>query len=148
MDQDLMVPQQTRLSERANGGQKAKWIAGRVQTLLSHYFQPDTPGEVADAALDDWIKALLPFSQQEIEAACGSYIRGNSTRRPVPGDIRNRIEAVRKPQPDEDRTMALSRDEKDLLFNEIVPTCRRWIKKYPGLADHARKTLAHWGVPE
>lgn len=39
----------------------------------------------------------------------------------------------------------LSRDELDLLENQILPTAEKWLAELPGLADHGRKTLAYWG---
>jgi len=63
------------LAEQANAGQHAQWIAGRVETLLSHYFQPDNPSEVLEAAVDDWIAALLSKSQAAIRHGCETYLR-------------------------------------------------------------------------
>lgn len=42
---------------------------------------------------------------------------------------------------------ALTYQERDLLENTVLPTARRWVQKYPGLADHGRQTLAYWGEP-
>jgi hypothetical protein len=84
---------QTLPAERVNGGQNAsehaQWIAGRVQVLLGHYYQPDVPQEVREAAIDDWIDALSVFSRETIERACSRYIKSHGSRRPTPGDIRN-----------------------------------------------------------
>ncbi len=41
--------------------------------------------------------------------------------------------------------MALSFDQRDILENQILPAARRWLSENPELAEHGRKTLAHWG---
>lgn len=58
-----------------------------METLLSHYFQPDNPADVQDAALLDWVRELDGCSQPAIDAACRSYLREEPRRRPTPGDI-------------------------------------------------------------
>lgn len=40
---------------------------------------------------------------------------------------------------------ALTRDELDTLENRVLPTARSWLRDYPALAHHAKKTLAYWG---
>lgn len=74
-------------AEQENAGLHAQWISGRVETLLAHYFQPENPAELQEAAIDDWIAMLLPFSKQAIEAACSDYLRNEARRRPTPGSI-------------------------------------------------------------
>ena len=135
--------------EPGSASQHAEWIAGRVMTLLSHYFQPDNPAEVQEAAIDDWIETLAPFSQIAIELACKKYIRDQPRRRPTPGDIRAKIrqpsEATSKVENRGDKTK-LTPDELDFLEDKILPSARRWLSN-PGLADHGRQTLAYWGEP-
>jgi hypothetical protein len=63
-----------------------------VETLLAHYFQPGSPSEVLEAAIDDWIEALGQFPQQAIQAACTEYLREEPRRRPTPGAIRDYAE--------------------------------------------------------
>ena len=77
-------------AEPVNVGQHATWIAGRAQTLLSHYFSPDLSPEVVEAAIDDWVKALISVPRHAIETACETYLRDQPRRRPTPGDIRQR----------------------------------------------------------
>lgn len=77
-------------SAPANAGRHAEWIAGRVQTLLSHYFSPELSPEVREAAIDDWIKALVDQGRDDIEDACQTYLRDQPRCRPTPGDIRQR----------------------------------------------------------
>lgn len=133
--------------EPGNASQHAEWIAGRVMTLLSHYFQPDNPAEVQEAAIDDWIDALAPFSQISIDLACKKYIRDQPRRRPTPGDIRSKIRAPStasaKINNQGDKTQ-LTPDELELLETKILPTARRWLN-IPGLAEHGRETLEYWG---
>ena len=90
-DLPTTIPAQTWQGGQQSDGLHAEWIAGRVQTLLSHYFQPDNPMDVQEAAIDDWIDALEPFSKSQIESACSAYIRDQPRRRPTPGDIRSKI---------------------------------------------------------
>ena len=126
-----------------------EWIAGRVEVLLSHYFQPDNPVDVQDAAIADWIRALDGFSQQAISRACDSYIRDQPRRRPSPGDILARARNAPKPSaaPDLRRKKSdLSRDELELLAMKVIPTARRWLQ-VPGLADSGRQTLEYWNEP-
>ena len=140
-------------NESPNDGQnanKAGWITGRIQTLLSHYFQPDAPIELREAALTDWAETLMPFSRQGIEHACANYLRGQPRRRPTPGEIRNRAEAFdqkqRKaagPASEGDRSK-LSADQRTILETEVLPTARRWLN-LPDLRKHGEKTLAYWG---
>lgn len=85
-----MVPQQPWLSGSQNAERHDAWIAGRAATLLSHYFQPDAPAEVQEAAIEDWVNALSEYSQSAIEHACETYLRDQPRRRPTPGEIRQR----------------------------------------------------------
>jgi len=39
----------------------------------------------------------------------------------------------------------LTRDQLFLLDDQVLPTARKWVREYPGLADHGRQTLAYWG---
>ena len=127
----------------------SKWIAGRIQTLLSHYFQPDTPSDVTEAALGDWVKALTGFSADQIEAGCQSYLRNQPSRRPTPADVRNRIQGVYQQAEQSGRgsRKSLSADERYTLETKIIPNARRWLG-IKGLADHGRQTLEFWGEQE
>lgn len=42
----------------------------------------------------------------------------------------------------------LSGHELHILDQQVIPTARRWLRESPGLADHARQTLRHWGEYE
>ena len=139
---------QTWPKESAESGQHAAWIAGRVMVLLSHYFQPDNPVEVQQAALADWVSALAPFPQHVIERACERYLRNQPRRRPTPGDIRAICEARQETKSDSaaprGSRAALTYDQLDLLESKVLPTARKWLG-IPGLEDFGRDTLAYWG---
>ena len=133
--------------EQANASQHAQWIAGRIMTLLSHYFQPENPAEVQEAALDDWVEALSPFSQQAIDGACKRYIIDQPRRRPSPGDIRAKVREPKKQSEQLNNRgdkSKLTPDELDKLENEILPTARKWLS-IPSLRDQGQQTLAYWG---
>lgn len=146
MAQQQSVPT-VRVNDTQSDSAHAAWISGRIETLLSHYFQPDNPAEVVEAALDDWIEALAPFSREAIDAACRRYIIDQPRRRPTPGDIRSKIrepsKSAQKRRGEGDRT-SLTHDELFLLEEKILPTARRWLE-IPSLREHGMKTLEYWG---
>ncbi len=41
----------------------------------------------------------------------------------------------------------LTRDELEILDTKVLPTARRWLRMFPGLAHHAVSTLQYWGEP-
>lgn len=134
-------------NEQRSDGKHAAWIAGRVQVLLSHYYQPDNPIEVKEAALDDWVSSLIMFPQGAIDKACETYIRNQPRRRPTPGDIRaicnGRAETRAGATAWGDKSK-LSYDELRILEDKILPTARKWLA-IPDLADHGKQTLEYWG---
>ena len=122
-----------------------KWIAGRIQTLLSHYYQPDTPEDVKVAALSDWVFEMGGYTQDQIDGACRHYIRSQPSKRPSPADIIARIDGMARDTGNGiDRKANLSRDKQDMLYNQILPTARRWLQ-IPGLKEHGERTLKYWG---
>lgn len=129
--------------------QQATWIVGRVQTLLSHYFQPDHPMDVQDQALVDWVKALSPFPASSIERACADYLCNQPRRRPTPADIRGLAETASRQSKGElagqmgDRNR-LTRDEMHALETRVLPQARAWLG-VPSLRHHGEKTLEFWG---
>lgn len=121
-----------------------KWIAGRVMTLLSHYYQPDTPEAVFEEAVKDWIKALDGHPQERIEAACQAYLKSQPRRRPAPGDILSRMQAGPQATGDE-RREKLTFDER-VKLDEVLATARAWaVSGNPVFADHGIQTLRFWG---
>lgn len=83
------------IERRNNSSGNAQWVVERVETLLSHYYQPDQPSELSQAAMVDWLKVLHGLPQADIAAACEDYLRKEPRRRPTPGDIRQRVLAKR-----------------------------------------------------
>ena len=81
--------------EQPNGLKKpdAKWMAFRITTLLSHYYQPDQPSPLSEAVMMDWLRLLDGYSKAAIEHACDGYLRDQPRRRPTPGDILARAKA-------------------------------------------------------
>lgn len=63
------------------------WIAGRVFTLLSHYWRDDDPIELTDAIGADWAEVLEGIPQEFIKKACIVYQREEPRRKPTPGAI-------------------------------------------------------------
>lgn len=146
MNQRNPIQAQALPSAPPNNGEHEEWIAGRVEVLLSHYHAPNLAAETKAAAIGDWIDALAPFSQIDIERACAAYLRDQPRRRPTPGDIRSKI---RPPKNDgvamgKGDKSALTYDELRLLEDKVLPTARKWLT-VPSLADHGRSTLAYWG---
>lgn len=43
--------------------------------------------------------------------------------------------------------MTLSSHDLETLEGRVLPTARRWLRMYPGLRQHAIKTLEFWGDP-
>jgi hypothetical protein len=127
--ENAMERQQSAHVGRASAGQHAQWISGRIETLLGHYFQPDNPSELLEAAIDDWIEALLPFSQYAIKTACTNYLREEPRRRPTPGSVvayahkANREVEARRAEQDailsdgEDRVACFARDRGWMDYN-------------------------------
>ncbi len=112
--------------------------------MLSHYPSNWAIDQTtADMAMDDWIDFLSSLSRQAIEHACASYLRDQPRVRPTPGDILQRARAFSQEIKRGDKSK-LTHDELDLLENKILPTARKCLT-IPGLADHGRQTLAHWG---
>ena len=124
-----------------------KWIAGRIETLLSHYFRPATDDRIEEAAMMDWIQALSGFYQDQISAACSQYLRQEPKRRPTPADIRLFVLEMRgstESQSGRGDRNSLTRDEAQLLYEKILPSARRMLT-VPGLREHGEGTLAYWG---
>lgn len=142
------------------------WIAGRIETLLSHYFQPDNPVEVFEGALDDWIATLEKFPQEAIEHACGVWVRNYQSKRPTPASIANLAQHWRKVErerakastsdgPSRGDRSELSFDEMEVL-ERILDRSRSWMDlrqnsfgetvfARPTLARHGAETLTYWG---
>ena len=79
----------------STGKRNSGWLAGRITTLLSHYYTPDIPATLSEAAMVDWLAVLDGLPTDDIERACMDYLREQPRRRPTPGDIRQRVLAKR-----------------------------------------------------
>ena len=64
-----------------------QWIAGRVATLLCHYWRDDDPEMLMGATARDWVKILEGLPQDAIDTACLRYLRDEPRRKPTPGAI-------------------------------------------------------------
>ena len=67
--------------------QHREWIAGRIATLLSHYWRDDDPMELLTAMAADWVEVLAGMPQAAVQQACVQYLRNEPRRRPTPGSI-------------------------------------------------------------
>lgn len=63
------------------------WIAGRVVTLLSHYWRDDDDDSLTAAIASDWADVLEGIPQEYIRKACLRYAREEPRRKPTPGAI-------------------------------------------------------------
>jgi hypothetical protein len=79
--------------EQRSESDKLLWIAGRVKTLLSSFYDPREDEALEEAVLDDWIAILEDQPRRYVQEACVAYLadpprtKGGSPRRPIPGDI-------------------------------------------------------------
>ena len=64
-----------------------QWIAGRIYTLLSHYWREDDPDALTTAIASDWVEVLAGMPQRAIQTACLQYLRDEPRRKPTPGAI-------------------------------------------------------------
>lgn len=64
-----------------------EWIAGRIATLLSHYWRDDDPVELLTAMAADWVEILAGMPQKAVQEACIQYLRNEPRRKPTPGAI-------------------------------------------------------------
>lgn len=64
------------------------WILGRCLAALSHYYIPDMPEGIIAAMAEDWCCDLKEFPAWAIVNAFMEWRRGETRRRPTPGDIR------------------------------------------------------------
>lgn len=70
-----------------------KWIAGRVVTLLSHYFVAQQESSLAEAVAEDWCAILEEYPAWAIANAARWWMSRENPRRhykPLPGDIQSR----------------------------------------------------------
>lgn len=69
---------------------RPEWIAARVASLLSPYYEKDTPQAVREMDADDWVLSLIEYPRWAIDAAV-RWWKGRDNekrdRRPKEGDI-------------------------------------------------------------
>ena len=65
----------------------SKWIAGRVTTMLGHFYIPDEDEEVFAMQIVDWVEALSGFPADVIQKSVREYL-ANEQRRPTIAAIR------------------------------------------------------------
>lgn len=79
---------------------KAKWIAQRVVTLLTHYFIAEAHPAALSQIAEDWIAELSECPEWAIDAACKWWIGSKNDKRgrkPLPGDISARTLMIMAP---------------------------------------------------
>ncbi len=64
-----------------------EWLAGRIATLLAHYFLASTDASISTMVGADWIDCLAVFPKEHLDKAV-TWWRDNETRKPKPADIR------------------------------------------------------------
>jgi hypothetical protein len=65
-----------------------EWLAGRIVTLLKHYFEADEDPAVIREMARDWIEVLGELPEAAIAEACRTYLCDEPRKRPTPGAIR------------------------------------------------------------
>lgn len=94
---------------------RREWIAGRILTLLSHYWREDDPSAMDEAIARDWADILEGMPQDAIAKACRRYLTEEPRRKPTPGAIyalareyvpRPVIVARSEPEPERERMSA------------------------------------------
>ena len=105
-----------------------EWIAGRMVTLLSHYFQPGQDPNVSAAAGSDWMSILSPFPQVVIETACNEWL-STKHHRPTPAHMvelchrhRDRIRDAmpRQQEPDAKPVNRVQADRAKQIIQEVL----------------------------
>jgi len=64
-----------------------EWIAGRVLTLLNHYWREDDPVEMSAAIARDWADVLEGLPQEYIQRAAIKFQQTSGNRKPTPAAI-------------------------------------------------------------
>ena len=73
---------------------KSADIAGRINSLLSHYFVPDMHGMTTQGIAGDWLDVLARYPFWAVEKACLDWISTEDKRRPTPAAIKARCERL------------------------------------------------------
>jgi len=121
-----------------------------VRATLSHYPKDWKEDEgVKASAMEHWVNTLAPFSKKSIEHALHSYVQSMSTSAPTPAHIRDRAKAAETEGAIGygDRS-SLNMDDHFHLNEQVLPTARRWMEKYPPrdpLSEAGKQTLIYCG---
>lgn len=110
-----------------------KWIAGRVATLLSHYFVAQQEASIVEAVAEDWCAMLEVYPAWALSNASRWWLSHENLRKnckPLPGDIQARAHA----------------EMEALRAAEI--TVRRGVARLPKLAVVAAPNPEGWNTPE
>lgn len=121
---------------------KRDWIAGRVATLLSHFYVSLMGEAEMRAVASDWLDALAEFPEWAIGEACSEWLR-TQDRKPTIAGIRKlcaqhfavveytRQKAMRGPQATEERA-PISPEERAARAATIAETVERLARKAGG----------------
>lgn len=110
-----------------------KWIAGRVVTLLSHYFVAQQDASIAEAVAEDWCAMLEVYPAWALSNACRWWMGLDNPRKhckPLPGDIQARAHAEME------------------AIRAAKITLQRGIAKRPGPVLVAQADPVGWWEPE
>ncbi len=105
----------------------SEWIAGRLQTLLSHYFQPGQDTMVSAAAGSDWMNILGKYPQVVIETACDEWM-ASKQHRPTPAHmveicerhLKRITDALPKQRPDPKPVNRVQADRANAIIQEVL----------------------------
>ena len=64
----------------------ARWLSGRVETMLAHYWTPDLPEQLATAVKLDWLTHLKRFPQWAVDRVVQDWL-ATQRRKPTISDI-------------------------------------------------------------
>ena len=103
------------------------WIAGRIATLLSHYWRDEDPIELLTAMAADWVEVMAGMPQRAVQQACVQYLRNEPRRRPTPGAI---LELARMAMPlpvivrqvvamPEPKREVITKEQRDAIMQEV-----------------------------
>lgn len=108
-----------------------EWIAGRVATLLSHFYVSSMGGTEMRAVAEDWISALAQFPRWAIQEACQEYLV-TQERKPTIAAIRTLTQAKMG-------TVSLMRVRAMQGPGDDRPWLRTQDRKGPSPADRAER---------
>lgn len=104
-----------------------EWIAGRVLTLLNHYWREDDPVEMSAAIARDWADVLEGLPQEYIQKAAIRFQQQSGNRKPTPAAIYAMARdlmppptvVASRPPPPEPQRDRVSAERAEEIMNEI-----------------------------